>query len=487
MSQNLPSLKLVNLEDAFRAIDIGEQVFFVQTYPEPQMLRLAERAKFAAKLLSRVAKMQHSKALDSVAHAIRFPTWHHLSLQLELAKDTPNGKHPELWFNAFSGAVILWLEPEKEVALANVQIEAFERFGQILAMLTDIPVQTVLDDVCAGLCAGRNWAEVCARSSLKATLPLYTFVVDSKNVSADDCGGGFVESAACRALIDELDQQWQGYDQFSKQDKRSARQWVEAALASQPGFLEAGFALAAMQHEAGEAIASSTVARFIKQSEALMPEGFRSRVVWGNTSNRFYHRLLWLQMELHHEAGDLQSALRVARKQLRLNPGDNLGIRFVVPLMLLQQQKFDTAFREADKNLQGEWDITAKVIRTFCDFAAGNLVEFRHGLASSLISLPWLRLFLLNQSKPLPDGDDGFRSMRPDELILSKFVRPAYRAVPGLMDACKSFLAEAQVKRGESELRQYWKGYWQKAEAERVGTHEGWDALVHTWTERLES
>lgn len=240
-----------------------------------------------------------------------------------------------------------------------------------------------------------------------------------------------------------------------------------------------------MQHEAGEAIASSTVARFIKQSEAL-PEGFRSRVVWGNTSNRFYHRLLWLQMELHH-AGDLQSALRVARRLLRLNPGDNLGIRFVVPLMLLQQQKFDTAFREADKNLQGEWDITAKVIRTFCDFAVSNLVEFRHGLASSLISLPWLRLFLLNQSKPLPDGDDGFRSMRPDELIFSKFVWPAYRAVPGLMDACKSFLAEAQVKRGESELRQYWKSYRQKSEAERVGTHEGWDALVRTWTERLES
>lgn len=486
VSQNLSFIKPVNFDEACRAIDFGEMSFFVRTDPAQQMLRLVERVKFAAKLLSKVANIQHSKALNTVAHALRFPTWHHLSSQLELANGSPDDKLSDAWFNAFSGAVVLWLEPEKEVALAHVQLEAFERFGHILAMLTDVPVQRMLDDVCARLCAGQNWADVCARSPLKATLPLYTFSGEP-HTEGSDPGGWFAESAACMALIEELDVQWQGYDQFTKSEKRAARQWVEAALASQLGFLEAGLALAAMQHDACEAQASSTVTRFIKQAEALMPKGFRGPVVWGNTSNRFYHRLLWLQMELHHEAGDLPAALRVARKQLRLNPDDNLGIRFVLPLMLLQRQKFDAARRDANRNLQGEWDITAQVIMAFCDYAVGNVMDFRHGLASSLISLPWLRLFLLNQRQPLPDGDDGFRSMRPDEMVFSKFVRPAYRAVPGLMNACKSFLAEAQVQRAEAELRQYWKGFWRKAESERVGTPAGWDALAHSWQEKLAS
>jgi hypothetical protein len=485
VSHNLSLVKPTTLEGALKAIDFGELAFFVRTNPERHMSRLVERVKFAAKLLSRVTKIQHSRALDTVAHAVRFPTWHHLLFQLELANGTPNGGLSDAWFNSFSGAVVLWVEPEKEVPLAPVQIEAFERFGQTLAMLTDVPVQSVLDDVCAGLCAGRNWADVRALSPLKATSPLYSFVVDSTQAGECGHGGGFVDSAACRALIEELDDKWQGYDQFSKPEKRQARQWVETALASQPGFLEAGLALAWMQRDAGEPEATSTVARFIKQSEALIPQGFRGLVPWGNTNNRFYHRLLWLQMELYHEVADLPSAMRVGRKQLRLNPGDNLGLRFVMPLMQLEQLKFEAARREAEKNLQGEWDVTAKVITAFCEYAVGNQAEFRHGLASSLISLPWLRLFLLNQSKPLPDGDDGFRTMRPDEMVFSKFVRPAYRAVPGLMNACKSFLAEPLVLQAEAELRQYWKGYWRKGDAERIGTHDGWDALVSEWTGRL--
>jgi hypothetical protein len=485
VSHNLSLVKPATLEDALRAIDFGEFAFFVRTYPEKQVLRLVERVKFAAKLLARLAKIQHSNSLDTVAQAVKFSTWHHLSSQLEQANGAPNGGLSDAWFNAFSGAVVLWLAPEKEVALAQSQIEAFERLGHTLAMLTDVPTQRVLDEVCAGLCAGRNWADVRARSPLRATSPLYSFALDSMQQGEDHHGGGFVESAACRALIEELDEEWQGYDKFSKHEKRRARKWVEDALASQPGFLEAGLALAWIQRDAGEPEASSTVARFVKQSEALMDEGLPGRIVWGNTSNRFYHRLLWLQLELHHEAGDLPLALRVGRKQLRLNPGDNLGIRFIMPLLLLEQLKFKSALREAEKSLQGEWDVTATVIRAFCEFAVGNHAAFRQGLASSLIALPWLRLFLLNQSKRLPEGDDGFRSIRPDEMLFLSFVRPAYRAVPGLMDACKSFLAEHQVLMAEAELRRYWKGYWRKSDTERVGTHQGWDELVRAWTQRL--
>lgn len=365
------------------------------------------------------------------------------------------------------------------------QVQGFEHLGQTLAMLTDAPLQQVLDDVVAGLCAAKRWSDVRARTPLKATQPLYRFVVPEPELDPEGIGGYFDDSPACQALTKELDDLWQGYDDFPKAQKRKARAWVEAALASQPGFLEGGLALAWMQHEAGQSEASSTVNRFIRQAEALIPNGFRGRISWGHLGNRFYHRLLWLRLKLHHESGDLASAAKVARKQLKLNPGDNLGVRFVLPLMLLEQGEYVAARRAAVKHLEGEHEHTAGAIKAFCEYALDNHVLFRRNLATALISLPWLRLFLLNQSKPLPDGDEGSRGMLPDLELFSEFAWPAYCAVPGLRKACEAFLAEPLVQRAESELRTYWQGFWGKGAA-ASGTLQGWHELAGRWIDRLD-
>lgn len=93
-----------------------------------------------------------------------------------------------------------------------------------------------------------------------------------------------------------------------------------------------------------------------------------------------------------------------------------------------------------------------------------------------MISLPWLRLFLLNQRKPLPDGDDGIRGVHPAVELFNDFVWPSYGAVTGLRGACKAFLAEPKVLQAESDLRRYWKGYWGRG-PDRVGSTGEWQAL----------
>ncbi len=472
---------------AASALSAGVLDFWFQQYPDEQSQRLGARVKLTAKLLGKATGLPHSKALEAVAQAVRFPSWHVLSAHLGVGEVATKGQLPPAWLDALSGAVVLMLEPEDEVTLPDQQLRAFEQFGQTLAMLTDEPTQVVLDGVSAILCGAKSWTEVRDRNPLKATTPLYSFVVPEGEFAADDeeFGGFFEESPACAQLVEELDEVWQGYDTFPMAKQRKARKWVEDALASQPGLLEAGLALAWIQHEAEESEAASTVNRFIRQAEALIPKGFKGSIPWGHVGNRFYHRLLWLRLKVHMDQGELASSVKLARKMLKLNPYDNLGVRYVLPLMLLEQGEAVLAQRAARKYLDDESGLTASAIKAFCEFALDGQVFFRRELATALITLPWLRTFLLNQSKPLPDGDDGFRAVQPDLETFAEFAWPVYCTLPGLRKACEAFLAEPQVLQAEAELRAYWKGYWRKRDGGGTGTREGWDELVNSWIDRL--
>jgi len=82
----------------------------------------------------------------------------------------------------------------------------------------------------------------------------------------------------------------------------------------------------------------------------------------------------------------------------------------------------------------------------------------------------------MNQRAPLPDGDDGFRGVHPDLELFEEFVWPACVEVPGLVQACRSFLSEPRVLEAEAGLRRYWKGYWGRG-ADRVGSSPEWRAL----------
>lgn len=468
------------------ALDLAAESFWFNREPAGQVERLESRIKFAAKLLAKAADIPHSRALEAMAQALRFPSWHHLSAHLDRAADFASGPLPAGRLDALSTAVVLTARAEAEVTMPSVQLDAFEVLGETLAMLTDAPKQKVLDQVSAGLCAGRSWREVRQRSPLDADAPLYRFAVHEQDAEGG-LGGSFEESPACRQLVQQLDDNWQGYDGFTKAQKKRARGWVEATLAMQPGFLEASLALAWIQKDAGEPQALTTVNAAVRQAEALVPKGFKGRILWGHLGNRFYHRLLWLQMRLHHDRGASDAAAKVSRKMLRLNPNDNLGVRYALPFLLLEQGEVAAAKRSL-KALSDEPGLTAAATRAFIAFAEDKPAEFRRELATALFTLPALRAFLLNDNKALPEGESGYRHVQPDMETFTELAWPSYCILPGLRKACQAFLAEPDVQAAERELAAYWNGYWEVRRtpgAERKGSAEGWAQLLGDCIERV--
>ena len=456
MSNSIHSTGDQAFERACQALGLMSEAFWFRSRPAEQAERLTGRIKLASKLLARATGLAHSLALDKVSQALRFPAWHHLSAHLARAEAWAAGP-PVGWLDALQAAPVLLPAHDDEVALPAGHLQALEQFGAALAMLTDAPLQQVQDDVLARLYGGQRWIKVRQRHPLKATRPLYSFQVHPQGAEGDGPEGVFQVSAACAELVEELDEVWQGYREFTAVHKRQARRWVDQALAAQPGFLEAGLALASMQHTAKDPAAAVTVGHWVKQAEALVPKGFKGTMPWGHVDNRFYHRLLWLQMTIGSEWGDLPLATRAARKQLRLNPRDNLGVREVLPGLLLRQGQVDAA-RRSLKHLAGEVGLGASALRSFVAFAAGEVRLYRRELALALFTLPWLRAMLLgSKAGALAAGETGFRQVRPDLELLLDFAWPAYDAVPGLRAATERLLGEAKVVEAERVLLAQWR------------------------------
>lgn len=474
-------------DKATALVDGAVESFWFNQYPAEHSRRLADRIKMAAKLTGRATGLQHGKALDAVSQALRFPAWHYLSKHLAQAESFGDGQLPEGWLDALSQAALLTVQLDDEVALPEGLVEAFERFGESLAMLTDVPKQQLLDGVSAALCGGRTWREVVGRTPLKAREPLYHFAVFDVSLDGKQTAS-FGSSAACDQLDEQLDEQWRAYERDGKAGRRAARRWVEAALSAQPGFLEGGRALALMQRDEGDVKAYETVTRYVRLADALIPKGYKGLLPWGHLGNRVYHRLLWLQMELMHEHGLTAAATKVARRMLRLNPNDNVGARYTLPFLLLEQGDLAAA-RRALKAIAVEPGLTAAATRAFVAFAEGDISTFRRELAASLFTLPMMRAFLTNDPDLFPDGDSGFRHVHPDTELFGTFAWPSYCILPGLERACLDFLAEPVVLAAEDELREYWAGYWvgrRDPGAVRKGSAEGWDRLVRDCVERVE-
>jgi len=468
-------------ERVCQALGLLSEAFWFRSRPAEQAERLTGRIKLASKLLSRATGLAHSQALDKVSQALRFPAWHHLAAHLARAEAWVAGPPSAGWLDALQAAPVLLPAHDDEVALPAGQLQALEQFGVALAMLTDVPLQQVLDDVVARLCGGQRWAEVRQRHPVNATRPLYSFKVHPQGAEGDGPEGVFQVSAACAELVEELDEVWQGYGDFNAARKRQARRWVDQALGAQPGFLEAGLALASMQHTAKDPVATATVGHWVTQAEALVPKGFKGTMPWRHVDNRFYHRLLWLQMRIGSEWNDLPLATRAARKQLRLNPRDNLGVREVLPGLLLRQGQVDAA-RRSLKHLADEVGLGASLIRAFVAFAAGDVRQYRRELALSLFTLPWLRTMLLGgKAGVLATGETGFRQVRPDLDLLLDFAWPAYDAVPALRAATERLLGEARAVEAERVLRAQWCAGEAASGAERVSlasSHQVWLDMV---------
>jgi hypothetical protein len=53
-------------------------------------------------------------------------------------------------------------------------------------------------------------------------------------------------------------------------------------------------------------------------------------------------------------------------------------------------------------------------------------------------------------------------------------------SAPGLTKACIEFLSEPIVKQAETELAEYWRGFWQKGDNAQ-GNYTGYETLKLKW------
>jgi len=431
--------------------------------------RLKERIKFGAKILANACKTNRSRALECFAAALVFQNWHSLSSHLNYAADYQKSGAPDDWVEPLKFSLVLLLESDAETELPPNQITAFEDFAVRLSQQASCAVELVLDTVCAGLCAGEDWTAVKSRKALDATTPLYRFEIDH----FDSRGGRFTESRACAQLISELDGYYQGAK--TPEQLQIAEKWIRSALVSQPDFLECGLCLAQIQYDRGDIQAAyATIQKFIKKAESLIPKGYRGTIEWGWITNRFYQRMLWLQMTIFHDVDWMRKCLASARKQLRLNPNDNLGVRHLYPLMLLEVGEFEKAAKAA--RFRDESGGIVALVQAFCRFGIGDRPGFVKCLSTALFTLPIMRRFLLDDDSELPGGDDGFRGVIPDLETFVRYAWPAYLLVPGLQAACIDFLEDPFVIEAEDQLRVYWRSFWRRGN-DALGTAQGWYAL----------
>lgn len=465
-------------DDEYSTVDIlsyrlgvGLPRFWYERNPDGFISEWTDRIKLGAKMLRRACDMQHSKALDCLAVAIGFPSWYALSSHLtKMASASSTDRSPEL-MKKLKSALVLLIYPDPEIALTPAQKLAFEELGAKLAAASGVSVGLILDAVCAGYCGATSWQSVMDRNPLNAATPLYNFNIEEVVPRS----GYFVESNACTQLIEQLDEVYQGYSTHTLKDKRKAKAWIESSLIRQPGFLEGGLCLAQIYYDEDNlSAARTTIEEYIKRAERLIPKGFRGQIIWGSISNRFYHRMLWLRMTIYHDAGWGWYYLKDARKQLRLNPNDNLGVRIIYPLMLLDTGEYEKAAKAARFQNQGGHE--QSLVRAFTRFAIGDQPGFIENLTEALFDLPILRLFLMDDPGDLPEGDEGYRGVIPDMGTFVDYAWPAYLAVPGLRKACTVFLTDPIVEEAETQLRRYWNRFWQRG-AEAVGDFYGWQSL----------
>lgn len=460
------------------ADDIDERAtkFWFSHNPLGISCSLRDRIKFGAKILANACNIQRSRALECFAGALLFHNWHSLSVHLNRASDFPKHAAPDNWVEPLKYTLVLLIVDDTEIALQPNQITAFEDFATRLSQEASCPVELVLDTVCAGFCGGADWAAVKSRKTLNATSPLYQFEIDHLAPGT----GRFTLSRACEHLISELDDYYQG--EKTPEELQVAEKWIKSALVSQPDFLECGLCLAQIYYDQGNLqVAYATTQTFIKKAELLIPKGYRGKIEWGWITNRFYHRLLWLQMTIFHDAEWMRKCLASARKQLRLNPNDNLGVRHIYPLMLLEVGDFEKAAKAA--RFRGDCSRgDVALVQAFCRVALGDRPGFVKFLAAALFTLPILRRFLMDDDSEMPDGDDGYRGVIPDLDTFVRYAWPAYISVPGLQAACIDFLEDPFVRDAEDLSGAYWKGFWRKG-PDAVGTPQGWHAL----NDRLEA
>jgi len=405
--------------------------------------------KIHARFLKKInPEIKHSKAIDIVTEAAGFPSWHAFTTTITNLKNEyikPGLSREAIDLSPFSNAAPLLIRIPEGLAPTAEQLFGLERLGISLSKSANMPYREIMD-MLAYMQNADDLDDLKRRRPENSAGPLYTFNVYPEG------DGAFKESPACRKLIRDLDGGWQNYDSKTKKEKSDAHTFAAAIIKKRRDFTEGWLALATMEVESGNyALAEIYYKEGIASAESVIPKDFKGKIIWGWLENRSYHRLLFNYMRFLLDE-EIPKAIKLARKQLRLNPSDNLGVRFELPIMLAADKQFisaEIALKKISKD--SSHDPQALFIMAICNLAMNKGKEGVDLFLQALFQFPGFRPIIYEDATANLHQDKWHRGEIPD--VESMFISwlMIKNSNPSVIKTLESILASPLVAAAEIE------------------------------------
>lgn len=435
-------------------LGVGDDCTLWVVAPDHLGHRILETAKRTARFLGKaLPDKAHSGCLEVVSKAAGFPSWHVLqSMAQALIGDFKPDRYwgrPDGGFEraaALAPAFPMLVRARNDCPPSTQEQRGMRLFADRLAACGEIPLDQALTIV-ARMNGSNTWDELLQRRPEESAEALYRF-------EANDDEGRFIWSEACHALVEEQDDLYQSFSSMSAADRNRCDAWIAAITQRRPDFLEGLLAKAttlsvgsgSSWREAGKVYADA-----IHKAEQLIPDGFKGAISWLHISNRFYHRLLYGYMEWNIESGRKTQALALARKQLRLNKLDNLGLRYFLPVLLAANRKLSSA-QKAFKAFQDDspYDGAGWFVRSLVYFAAGQRREAAKQLMVALFLCPELRDIVAGDRIQMQNVQRHVRLDLDSHILQIAAIGPH---VSGLQDTFDHWIVSRAVHKAEADLQ----------------------------------
>ena len=400
------SFNAMDFMSAASAVGVGDPALFVVA-PDIMVQRLLDAAKRHARFLEdQFPSIGHRKMLEHVAKAASFPDWHAfqtLTTSILERYGPPHGSRtnaPGTLFEPFVPALPLLIQVAPDLSPNLKQMEGIESLVQRLSDSLGNPPAIKIKNVMAKLNGSDTWDLLLERKAENSTKPLYKFCIDGDR-------GVFAWTPACADLVEQMDALWQRYSDRPASEKKRARLYIESIVAKRPDFLEGWLALATIEELDGhDEIVGAIYEKAIQRADALIPAEFKGTLSWLDMDNRFYHRLLYGHMRWNIRHAKFTKAVKLARRQLKLNPEDNLGVRIDLPLLLAVEGKTSSAAVAMRRLTNGDESLDGHIllILSLCHLLSGDTTKGQALFLNALFELPALRPLM--QEQRIPDMHD---------------------------------------------------------------------------------
>jgi hypothetical protein len=446
-----------------------------QESPATSSKTLETRIKFMAKVFAKKTGITQSASLDTIANAARFSGWRELSLHLKNGASYLPGRVPEIWMVKLSKVAFAMISNSEPGFKLSEFISGAEEFSAYLAEAAGVEQNIILNNVMAALCGCLSWAD--ARSSEADVKQnneiLFRFEIENGE-------GMFWGTEDGYKIFEEY------YDLKSFSDEVNMKDyaWAKNIAEKHQTFFPAHHLMARYHFEHQEYSESKLfIKEGIRSAESYIPSGFRGKIPWAPVHSRPYHRLLALQMDVEYETKNIEESLASAKKQKRLNPNDDLGISYYIPLLHLEGGSYQAAMK-ASKFKREDDGALPSLVKAFSCFAVGDRQGYVYNLVGALLAQPECKKILLNSDSVLLNGDDGIRGINDDFYEYQQYLWGAYNSVNGLRTESVKICHSELYTKAEKELFDSWTGYRGKGD-QAVGSFDEWELLRKKWHAQL--